>query len=467
MAVGTYGASASSTGVGVRGVGFSTTGVNFGTSGTTSSPAGIGVIGENLQTTGEGFGVVGNSASSSGTGVFGNATSTTGSVFGVQGTTPSPDGVGVYGGATSSTGFATGVYGDSASTSGVGVVGHAVATTGSAFGVKGATDSSTGIGVYGIANSTTGLNFGVEGKAASPDAVGVSGVNTSTSGDSVAVGAATGSPGGIGVFAVAVAPSETTTDTRPVGVWGSTNASGGIGIGGTTDDGNAVAGANYSSEAPTAWFQNQIDDPSAPAFITGGTAFVGYCWIDTSGDLSCTGAITHGSTVDNGTRTVALYAMESPENWFEDAGSARLTHGSAVVQLEPVFAQTVNSGVEYHVFLTPKGNCKGLYVTNETASSFEVRELSGGRASIAFDYRIMARRKGYENVRLADLTKRVAKLAAVNKGMQRKPPQLPAKPSPAASEVPEPRRIPRGITPIPHLPQAYPVAEKINEPKHN
>ena len=269
------------------------------------------------------------------------------------------------------------------------------------------------------------------------------------------------------MFAVAVAPSETTTDTRPVGVWGSTNASGGIGIGGTTDDGNAVAGANYSSEAPTAWFQNQIDDPSAPAFITGGTAFVGYCWIDTSGDLSCTGAITHGSTVDNGTRTVALYAMESPENWFEDAGSARLTHGSAVVQLEPVFAQTVNSGVEYHVFLTPKGNCKGLYVTNETASSFEVRELSGGRASIAFDYRIMARRKGYENVRLADLTKRVAKLAAVNKGMQRKPPQLPAKPSPAASEVPEPRRIPRGITPIPHLPQAYPVAEKINEPKHN
>jgi hypothetical protein len=76
-----------------------------------------------------------------------------------------------------------------------------------------------------------------------------------------------------------------------------------------------------------------------------------------------------------------------------------------VVQLESTFAQTINTGMEYHVFLTPKGDCKGLYVTNETADSFEVRELGGGTAGIAFDYRIVARRKGYENVRLADKTK--------------------------------------------------------------
>ena len=76
-----------------------------------------------------------------------------------------------------------------------------------------------------------------------------------------------------------------------------------------------------------------------------------------------------------------------------------------MVQLESTFAQTVNSEVEYHVFLTPKGDCKGLYVTNETADGFEVRELGGGKANIAFDYRIVARRKGYENVRLADRTK--------------------------------------------------------------
>jgi hypothetical protein len=60
--------------------------------------------------------------------------------------------------------------------------------------------------------------------------------------------------------------------------------------------------------------------------------------------------------------------------------------------------------MDYHVFLTPNGDCKGLYVTKKTANSFEVRELGGGKSSIAFDYRIMARRKGYEDVRMADKT---------------------------------------------------------------
>jgi hypothetical protein len=31
-----------------------------------------------------------------------------------------------------------------------------------------------------------------------------------------------------------------------------------------------------------------------------------------------------------------------------------------------------------------------------------VRELGGGKSSIGFDYRIMAKRKGYENIRLEE-----------------------------------------------------------------
>jgi hypothetical protein len=45
-----------------------------------------------------------------------------------------------------------------------------------------------------------------------------------------------------------------------------------------------------------------------------------------------------------------------------------------------------------------------LYVTSKTATSFEVRELGGGTSSIRFDYRIVALRKQYENVRFADHT---------------------------------------------------------------
>jgi hypothetical protein len=57
---------------------------------------------------------------------------------------------------------------------------------------------------------------------------------------------------------------------------------------------------------------------------------------------------------------VALYAVEAPENWFEDFGSGQLANGSATVALETTYAQTVNTHIEYHVFLTPKGDCDGL-----------------------------------------------------------------------------------------------------------
>jgi hypothetical protein len=111
--------------------------------------------------------------------------------------------------------------------------------------------------------------------------------------------------------------------------------------------------------------------------------------------------------VDDGTRDVALYAVESPENWFEDYGGGTLANGSATVTLDPVFAQTVNTGTSYRVFVTPNGDCRGLYVTSKTPTSFEVHELGGGQANIDFDYRIIAKRKGYENIRLADKTETI------------------------------------------------------------
>jgi len=76
----------------------------------------------------------------------------------------------------------------------------------------------------------------------------------------------------------------------------------------------------------------------------------------------------------------------------------------ATITLEHTFAQTINTAAEYHVFLTPNGDCKGLYVAKKSGSSFEVRELGGGTSNVAFDYRVVAHRKGYENIRLADKT---------------------------------------------------------------
>jgi hypothetical protein len=84
-----------------------------------------------------------------------------------------------------------------------------------------------------------------------------------------------------------------------------------------------------------------------------------------------------------------------------------LNHGGVTVNLDPVFADTDNTGVDFHVFLTPGGDCKGLYVTNKTANSFEVHELGGGTTSIPFDYKTVAKRRGHETERLVDVTDRM------------------------------------------------------------
>ncbi len=138
----------------------------------------------------------------------------------------------------------------------------------------------------------------------------------------------------------------------------------------------------------------------------------GNCSMDSDGNLTCTGTKSAVVKVANG-RQVALYAVESPENWFEDFGSAKLASGAATVKLDTRFSETVNSTLDYHVFLTPNGDCKGLFIAQKTPTSFEVRELGGGQSNISFDYRIVAHRKGYEKVRLADMTARMKPVGTV------------------------------------------------------
>ena len=118
-----------------------------------------------------------------------------------------------------------------------------------------------------------------------------------------------------------------------------------------------------------------------------------------NGDLHITGAKNNIVKTENG-ESLALYAMESPEYWFEDFGTVRLVNGRVVINIDPKFAQTVNLAVPYKVFLTPDGNCRGLYVFRKGATSFEVRELRGGRSNISFDYRVVAKRLHFEDRRL-------------------------------------------------------------------
>jgi len=134
----------------------------------------------------------------------------------------------------------------------------------------------------------------------------------------------------------------------------------------------------------------------------------GVCGINTSGEVSCTGGVKVLANTQGGSHMVETYSVQSSESWMEDFGSGVLEGGRAAVQIDATFADAANTDVEYHVFLTPKGDAQALYVTNETATGFEVRESAHGTDSIGFDYRIVAKRKGHENERLTDVTERFA-----------------------------------------------------------
>jgi hypothetical protein len=262
-------------------------------------------------------------------------------------------------------------------------------------------------GSYNSGAGAIGAGVWAENETASTDAYASVGFAGGSSGENFGVWGYSGSDKGLGLYGEGVDPSKTggtcCAGAYPIGSWSDTNGNGGEGIGAltTVDAGWSIVSYNNSSSTATILAEN--DASSGP--IIEAYSPSGFCQFNVGGSFECSGSKSAVVPVDGGARKVALYAIEGPENWFEDAGSAHLTNGEAVVDLEGTFGQTVNTDVDYHVFLTPDGDCKGLYVAQKSSTSFVVRELGGGTSSIPFDYRIMAKRKGYEQIRLADRTK--------------------------------------------------------------
>jgi hypothetical protein len=290
---------------------------------------------------------------------------------GVDGVTSSATASGVAG---INKGNGTGVYG----TGGTGVYG--IGSSG--YGIYGFSNSSYGI--YGTSNTSHGIVgisngnfFGVVGEGGGAGLYG--------SGPAGILGF--GSSGN-GIYGQHVGASTRGDEIPYAGVWGDTNTQGAAGVAGTGQDGIggiflndspsgnwALVAANYNSAGPIFTAENQANGVQ--------------CNINAFADLQCDGGIGAAVRLDSGKRKVAMSGIASPENWFEDFGSAQLINGVAVIKFDPDFIQTVNTGKDYRVFPVPNGDCKGLYVTNKTANSFEVRELGNGNSNIRFDYRMM------------------------------------------------------------------------------
>ena len=109
--------------------------------------------------------------------------------------------------------------------------------------------------------------------------------------------------------------------------------------------------------------------------------------VNVNGPFTVTG--TKGAAVphpDGSTRV--LFSLECPESWFEDFGKSQLSKGTTHITIDPAFAAVVDPN-EYHVFLTPYGDCNGLYVDGLTKTGFTVREQKGGTSNVGFSYRLV------------------------------------------------------------------------------
>lgn len=128
--------------------------------------------------------------------------------------------------------------------------------------------------------------------------------------------------------------------------------------------------------------------------------------VQITGDLSIRGNLT---VFPPGVKSMAmpledgsyrrLYTMESPECWIEDFGRGEIVEGRGQVELDASYAEMLALD-DYHVFLTPEGDSRGLYVSSKSSAGFTVKEQQEGTSRLTFSYRIVARRKDLVGQRL-------------------------------------------------------------------
>jgi hypothetical protein len=348
------------------------------------SVAGRGVVGYVTRPHGVSYAMYARNASTDGYALFALALGSTGLNHGVYSRTNSGSGRAVSAYNAASTGTAYGVRSEIESGSGYAGYFFADGASGTNYGIYSVADGSTGRGGYFLANNDSGgFNYGVYARSDGTSGRGVFGYGYNTSAGTVGVYGRTRSASGFGV--VGFLPGYDTSDRGsyyyPGGMFAGNN-----GVIGVSDFSNGVGVVGVSNHT-AGW---------GGAFNSSGN---GVQIISASGST--------GLSVSGGTKSAAvasadgerlLYTEESTEVWFTDYGFGTLADGAATINIDPFFASTVNLGEPYHVFLQAYGQAE-IFVTNRSATGFEVKVLSGD-PNVEFSYRIVAKRSGFESNRL-------------------------------------------------------------------
>jgi hypothetical protein len=328
--------------------------------------------------------------SSSGVAIHGEAN--TG--IGIRGT--SNGSTGFYGASRSGNLLFPGVEGESLNQSGndaAGAFGLA-ATTGGGAPAYGVLAYGSLIGVYGTAagagNGSKGVptTFGVAGY----DAFGQAGQDTN-----VAVLGETAH--GTAMFALAhqaTSSSNVYDDRLPVGVAAEAEPE--------SSGGSAVAVKAYSKSVPFL-AQNTTSGLAVDLAAATYEIYARDFTVDDVGNVLADSVTTaHGTyartTGSSGTIRIASSATAAAPV-IEDSGEGRLVNGRGYVTLDPAFSDVIDKRSAYRVFLTAEGDGNVLYVMQKSPAGFLVRESRGGRSTLSFDYRIIAKPVDEDGTRLA------------------------------------------------------------------
>jgi hypothetical protein len=256
-------------------------------------------------------------------------------------------------------------------------------------------------------SGSSSAGVGVSG--ASDTHAGVTGFSTGHGGAAVVGNCAPGT-GVVGVGGVAGVTGNSTLgngvtaqvfgdQAAVVGVSGSQAQSGlGSGVFGTSISGAGVSAASQNGAAVDAtsvsnWcgFFHSVGTSAKGVFVS---VPVGQPGLQVaSGTKNAVVATSQGSR--------ALHTEESTAVWFTDYGFGKLQGGHAAVTIDPLFAETVSLSEPYHVFVQLNDvDAEGVAVVNKTALSFDVVEIRDGNSNAEFSYRLVAKRRGYEQNRL-------------------------------------------------------------------
>lgn len=115
---------------------------------------------------------------------------------------------------------------------------------------------------------------------------------------------------------------------------------------------------------------------------------------------------THGSGTnsfvqnhpEDNSRVIVYAAPEGDEVATYTRGTGRLVGGEAQVSLGETFKWVTNPDIGLTAHITPREDCKGMFVASLTTTEMLVKELSGGNSDATFDYIVYGLRIGFEEI---------------------------------------------------------------------